>query len=151
MLPLQEETMSPKFLKRTGGAAGGTILVVLLILAFRMVHVEWSYGHLEQTAAKVTTAAELQTWATNLLATNAAQGTLRRTNLGNGFPVRLCKLCPELGPSVTVNTEFDPPWVSIIWSSGMRGAAGFEIGPTNFSGFQPSGHAWAPGVYFFRR
>ena len=116
----------------------------------------WQFNHLEQNARKVVTASELQTWATNLLSRNPTGTNLVPSNWGSDFPAKLNGLCPKIGPSVCVYEPFEangekyPGWVRVMWSSGMLGASGFELGPTNFISMQP-GHAWAPGVYFFKR
>jgi hypothetical protein len=113
----------------------------------------WLYDHLEENAREVVTAAELQSWATNLLAVDPAGTNLERS-WGPGFPEQLLKLAPRTGPLVVVyegdSTNF-PGWVRVWWGSGMLGASGFEVGPTNFPGWHPESHEWAPGVYFFRR
>ena len=106
-----------------------------------------SFDHLELHAKRVITGAELQTWATNLLAGYS------RTNMAvsiesSNCPVQLRGLCPRLGPSVIVYKFNDarPRSVRIMWHSGFMGAAGFEIGDTNFV---RSGHKWQDGVYFY--
>jgi hypothetical protein len=116
----------------------------------------WLFDHLEQNAKRVVTASELQTWATNLLARNPMGTNLVPSNWGADFPVQLRKLCPRNGPGVCLYDASQSPggngpaWVRVAWGSGMLGVAGFEIGPTNFVSIQP-GHAWQPGVYFFKR
>jgi hypothetical protein len=138
-------------------------LVVLAVLALVVVpslqacRVVWTYDHLEQRAKKVVTGSELQTWATNLLAANPKGKHLIRSNWGSDFPKQLFGLCPRMGPGVRVYEAGQapggngPPWVRVMWSSGMLGASGFEVGATNFVCFEPKAHAWQPGVYFFRR
>jgi hypothetical protein len=112
----------------------------------------WQYDHLEANARKIVTALELQAWATNLLATNPTGTNLVPSNWGSNFPKQLSSLCPKTGPGVCVyepweaNGEKGPGWVRVMWGSGMLGASGFEIGPTNFVSMQP-GHAWAPSPH----
>jgi hypothetical protein len=113
----------------------------------------WQFDHLEQSARRVITATELQTWATNLLARYPTNTDLRVSELGTNFPQRLRDLAPKLGPSVVIFEGDDtnsPSWVFLRWGSGFLGSRGFEIGPTNFVSGRP-GHVWQPGVYFFDR
>lgn len=113
------------------------------------------FDQLEQNARKVVTGAELQAWAVNLLAQHTPSNTrLNPSQFGADFPKALLDLAPDIGPSVYVYEKDDKNYpvacVHINWGSGMLGAAGFEVGPTNFVSLQPS-HAWQPGVYFYRR
>jgi hypothetical protein len=123
------------------------LAVCIVFLGGRTIRIQWAFTHLEQNARKVTTAAELQRWATNIIA--ADQRILNRSNLGPLFPIKLFDLCPQVGPLVSVNRE-DPPYVDIYWGSGVMGSAGFDIGPTNYVRSFPDSHEWAPGVYFFK-
>jgi hypothetical protein len=112
----------------------------------------WQFSHLERNARSVVTGAELQAWATNLLAQYPSNVTLRASRLGTNFPQRLLGLAPQIGPDVVVyvpNDTNSPGWVMVGWGSGGLGHCGFEIGPTTFKGAR-SGHAWQEGVYFFR-
>ena len=109
------------------------------------------FDNLERNAKKVITAAELQAWATNLLAQHPSNAHLRISELGTNFPRQLLGLAPKLGPSVYVYEGYDtnsPAWVRLYWGSGFLGAHGFEIGPTNFVSYK-SGRTWSPGVYFY--
>ena len=130
------------------------VLVCVAACIFNGCRPVWQYDHLEQRARKVVTAPELQSWAINLLARHPAPNTgLKRSELGADFPRQLLDLAPRLGPYICVYEWEDtnqPPCVHLYWGSGMLGAAGFEVGPTNFVSLQP-GHAWQPGVYFYRR
>jgi len=113
----------------------------------------WQFDHLEKNARRVITASELQTWATNLLAQYHTNIHLSFTlsELGTNFPQQLRGLAPELGPHIEVyqwEETYPEPSVRIWWGSGFLGAAGFEMGPTNF--VLGSGNQWQPGVYFFR-
>jgi hypothetical protein len=114
----------------------------------------WQFNHLEQNARKVVTASELQSWATSLLARNPSGTNLVPSYLGSDFPKQLLNLAPNLGPSIRIyekdDNNYPLPCVHLYWGSGMLGAAGFEVGPTNFVSLQP-GHAWQPGVHFYRR
>lgn len=114
----------------------------------------WQFDHLEQNARKVITAAELQAWATNLIAMHPTNNwvSFRASELGTNFPQQLRQLAPRVGPHVEVcrwEDTNEPPWVRVWWGSGFLGHAGFEIGPTNFD--RGRGHPWASGVYFFKQ
>ncbi len=134
------------------------VLLLLLFLGFvafgpvRALRRMWLYDHIEENARKVVTAEELQVWATNLLAIDPGGTNLER-NWGPSFPEQLRKLAPRSGPLLVVYGGDDrglPSFVRLWWGSGELGASGFEIGPTDFPGWHPDSHEWAPGVYFFR-
>lgn len=111
----------------------------------------WQFDRLERNAQKVITGSELQSWATNLLAHYPTNTSMPASALGTNFPQQLLGLAPKLGPHVYVyegNGTHSPSWVRLYWGSGMLGAHGFEIGPTNFVSSR-SGHSWQPGVYFY--
>jgi hypothetical protein len=123
----------------------------LLLYSYKPV---WQFDHLEQNAKKAITGAELQAWATNLLAQYPSNTTLRASGLGTNFPQRLRSLAPEIGPDVRVNFPDDtnyPGWVMIGWGSGFLGHRCLEVGPTNFVDTSSKAHAWRPGVYFYSR
>jgi hypothetical protein len=137
-----------------------TLIFALILLAgiggciYTSYKPTWQFDHMEQNARKMITGAELQTWATDLLAHYPSNTTLRVSELGTNFPQQLRRLAPKLGPGISIVERFDtnsPAWVRLYWGSGFLGASGFEIGPTNFAGFDPKGHAWQPGVYFYKR
>ena len=114
----------------------------------------WQFDHLEKNAKKTITAAELQTWATNLLAQYPSNATasVRPSELGTNFPERLLKLYHR-PPSVFIfspTADWPVPHLSITWGGGFIGHTGFEIGPTNFPGWRGT-NIWAPGVYFFKQ
>ncbi|HVV73397.1 MAG TPA: hypothetical protein VHI52_18135 [Verrucomicrobiae bacterium] len=114
----------------------------------------WQFDSLERNARKVITGSELQAWAVALLAKYATNTTLSWSEMQTNFPQQLRGLAPKLGPYVIVNRSENtnsPTWVHVAWGSGFLGATGFEIGSTNFQGLDPKGHAWQPGVYFYRR
>jgi hypothetical protein len=48
-------------------------------------------------------------------------------------------------------TGYKPSYVQLYWGSGFLGGTGFYIGRTNFTMDASLGHAWQPGVYFYRR
>ena len=113
----------------------------------------WQYDHLERNARKVITGAELQNWATNLIALHRTntQLSFRVADLGTNFPQQLKNLAPRTGPNVVVYQWEDTnqvPSVRVWWGSGFLGASGFEVGAANFEG---PGHQWQPGIYFFKR
>lgn len=111
----------------------------------------WQFDHLEQNARKVITALELQVWATNVLTHYTNETSVRLSEFGTNFPPQLRGLAPRLGPHVFIhvpdNTNW-PPYIQLYWGSGLLGAHGIEIGPTNFTGGRGQ-RAWQPGVYFY--
>ena len=109
------------------------------------------FDHLEQNARKVITAAELQNWATNLMAKYPEVSNVTYAELGTNVLPQLKGLAPKMGPRVYIYYSEHPDvqsYVSLMWGSGFAGHAGFEIGPTNFTG-QRGTTMWAPGVYFW--
>jgi hypothetical protein len=134
------------------GAGFGICLLVLWIWLSPGCRAERAFYHIEEDAKKVITGTELQTWATNLLMQYPTNVWLSPKDLGTNFPKRMQKLITEVGPTIRIEqgeTNF-PPSVVLVWGSGMLGGAGFEIGPTNFMSIR-GGHAWQPGVYFWRQ
>jgi hypothetical protein len=134
-----------------------TIAVVLLVCVaaylFEGCKPVWQFDHLERNARKVIAGAELQTWATNLLAhpPESPYSSISMSQLGTNFPVRLRGLAPKLGPHVFLyepDGTNSPGSVLVGWGSGFLGHCGFEIGPTNFVSGRRA-HAWQPGVYFW--
>ena len=133
-------------------------LIVALVVAFCIAAYVytgskpvWQFDNLERNTKKVITAAELQRWATNLLAMYPTNSRVRLSELGTNFPQQLRYLAPKLGPYIWLYDDPDtntPRWVRLYWGSGFLGAHGFEIGPPTFVSQRP-GRAWAPGVYFY--
>lgn len=154
-----QDVKAPKGLRllSEGLIKGFKVLVMLATLAFvaSILHscsIVWSYDHLERNAEKVITAAELQAWATNVLAQYPATNRVGIPELGTNIPKALLGLTSHhIGPDIRLvhpeNTNL-APCVRVIWGSGFLGASEFEIGPTNF--IDKSGTMWAPGVYFLR-
>lgn len=97
-----------------------------------------AYKHLEENAKNAVTAAELQNWATNVLA-HPGDYTLQ-TN----YPNKLRNIRWVENPDISICTNVDPAYVTIDWSP-RDAVAKFEIGSTNFAG---PGHKWQDGVYF---
>ena len=110
----------------------------------------WKFDHIERGARKVTTAAELQSWATNLLAQYPTQCSLGVSSLGTNFPKQLKGLYRH-NPAIYLHEEptNDPAFVKLVWGGGLIGHCGFDIGDTNFVSYVSHAHAWAPGVYFW--
>jgi hypothetical protein len=120
----------------------------------------WRFDHLEQSARKRITAAELQNWATNIIATYPGLTPLQAYQVRTNFPPKLESLCRGtisacwvgvMSHSVTnsqgqIHEEAD--CVQIVWSQKPSGDAAFVIGPPDFVFDHPKAHAWAPGVYF---
>lgn len=114
----------------------------------------WQFDHLEQHAKRVITGAELQTWATNLLALYPMETNFSISELGTNFPKQLRGYAPRLHPDVFVHVYADtnqPSYVQVVWGSGFLGHAGFYIGSTNFMLPGEDIHTWQPGVYFYSR
>ncbi len=136
-----------------------TLLVVVAIICMAAMflpscRVFWQFDHLEKNAKKIITPAELQTWATNLLAQYPSNATASvwPSELGTNFPKKLLKLYHRppnffiFGP----RPDWPVPHLSITWGGGFIGHTGFEVGPTNFPGWRAT-NTWAPGVYFFKQ
>ena len=120
----------------------------------------WQFDHLEQNARRVITGPALQTWATYLFALYPKETSFRNlSELGTNFPQQLRGLAPLLGPHVFIHAYDDtnyPSYVQLYWGSGMLGAEGFMVGPTNFvqdTNFDTGSHTikWQDGVYFYNR
>ena len=136
---------------------GILVVIALLFVLFvfsPMAVTSRSFNRIEKKARKVITAAEIQTWGTNLVA-HQPPGHVSLENLGTNFPSQLTDVFRHspfivIHEAVTNDTEvIEAGWVSIIWGSGFLGHCGFEIGSTNFDG-RSAGDKWADGVYFFR-
>ena len=123
----------------------------------------WTFDHIEQRARRRMTGAELQRWATNLLAVQRPYFHDRADAMGTNFPRPLLGLY-RLEPLVstfpaTTNEDTSlrqPPWVSpgyvrIIWGGGFIGHCGFEIGATNFESGSPHANKWQDADYFLPR
>lgn len=113
---------------------------------------ERAFNRLEAEMKKVTSGAELHSWATNLLAQYPTNASVSVSNLGKDFPKELLGVAPRMGPRVSVHHDAKTPhYVLLYWGSGVLGAKMFEIGPTNLESSR-GGTAWgAPGVYFVDR
>jgi hypothetical protein len=135
------------------------LLVALLCVGGCFAH-GWykgrQFAHLEQTASQMITAAELQRWATNLLAEFPTYSPAKFSQLKTNYPPKLAALCRSVNSWAAVHeepvgTNYYPEYVMIIWSVKPSGDAAFEVGPPGFVSRQSDAHAWAPGVYFYRR
>jgi hypothetical protein len=106
----------------------------------------WQLKHIEGKARNQITGAELQAWATNLLASEPAGGYVSYSKLGTNFPEQLRGMYHQ-PPTVYVRSgeSNSAGYVSVMWGSGVLGLVGFQIGATNFVS---SGHRWQDGVYF---
>lgn len=130
------------------------MLCVLVVLYFTVVwpiqKLFWSFDHLERNAKQVITAAQLQTWATGLLANAPTNTTLKIKDLGTNFPAQLVGLFRR-PPDIAIH-QADANQLScvfLVWGGGLIGNCGFEIGQTNFVSHRPNARAWQPGVYFW--
>ena len=109
-----------------------------------------SFDNFERNAKRVVTGAQLQGWATSLLALAPTNSTPRVSELGTNFPSQLRGLYRSR-PYIQIQ-EGDtnsPSSVYLMWGGGMIGHCGFEIGPTNFVSYRSNARAWQPGVYFW--
>jgi hypothetical protein len=120
----------------------------------------WRFDHLEQSARKRIRAAELQNWATNIIASYPGLTPFQAYQLRTNFPPKIESLCRSRiaacwvfvnSHSVTnsqgqIHEEAD--YLQIIWSQKPSGDAAFIIGPPTFVYDHPKAHAWGPGVYF---
>lgn len=121
----------------------------------------WTFDHIEQRARRRVTGAQLQEWATSLI---ARQPFFHDTaeSMGTNFPqplLGLYRLEPRVIIYPTATNEdtllrqsqwVDPGHVRIMWGAGFIGHCGFDIGPTNFVNAAPFAHKWQDGVYFCR-
>src|SRR6185436_1701070 len=129
------------------------VALVLCVTVWGIIYTSckpvWQFDHLEGNARKLITGAQLQAWATNLLAQYPEETSFSASQLGTNFPQQLRGLAPRLGPHVSVHVYDDtnqPPFVQIYWGSGVLGAAGFYVGSSNFVLNGGSEHLWQPGV-----
>ncbi len=109
-----------------------------------------SFDNLERNAKRVVTGAQLQAWATGLLAASPTDTTPRVSQLGTNFPAQLLGLYRN-PPYIQIQEGDTNSSASIylMWGGGMIGHCGFEIGPTNFVSYRSHARAWQPGVYFW--
>ena len=133
---------------------GLSALAVMFGVAWPTCSLIWSFDHLEQHAKRRITGLELQLWATNLIAHHSA-GLVKVSELGTNFPQQLLGLYhrpPDImiyEPLTNDLGQIQPAFVTLFWGCGMIGHCGFEIGPTNFSGYRAT-KAWQGGVYFWK-
>jgi hypothetical protein len=132
-------------------AAFLTIFLIPVLLIGGCYYKWWQFDHIEDRARRAITAAELQTWATNVLAQAPSYSPSEFHQLRTNYPAKLRSVCR--GPGVCWISVPDPEsdYLMIIWSMKPSGDAAFEIGGTNFVSAHPKARAWAPGVYFYRR
>jgi len=137
------------------GAATSIIILVLAAVFFGFVWPtfrSWSsFDRIEQNAKRRIAARELQAWATNLMAHSPpGQNRYRIADLGTNFPKQLLGLWKRPPDVIVYNLgPVKMNWVRVTWGSAFPGHRGFEIGPTNFTGYY-RGHEWSDGVYFWK-
>src|SRR5436190_16256607 len=82
----------------------------------------WQFDRQEPRARQVITGAQLQNWATNLIASHPNKSiSFRLEDLGTNFPAQLRNLAPKLGPRIYLyegRGENEPPSIRIYWGSG---------------------------------
>lgn len=125
-------------------AAGVAVVTGMFLPAYLRMR---TFDRLEDRAKKAITAAELQVWATSVLANPPASPNPRVSDFGTNFPKALLDL-DEYKPYISIRPVADssPGMVTLMWGSGFLGHCGFDIGDTNFA----RGDAWQPGVYFWK-
>ena len=129
------------------------IIFILFLFCGSLLPGCWSIHRIEHNAKKVITGAELQSWATNLLANYHEGMELRASKMGTNFPPQLLKL-GKSAPSISVVEDWPnrPGFVLLTWvGPGLGGTThrGFHIGSTNFTDSRRGSHMWQPGVYFW--
>jgi hypothetical protein len=134
------------------GATAAVVLGGLLLFHFISVWRTYrSFSNLEQNAKKAIPGAEIQKWATQIVAQHPnpeyGHAELRLSDLSPPLPRPLLGLYRS-PPNLYVyeTTTNHPGHVRLIWGGGNIGHCGFEIGPTNFVG---KGNPWQNGVYFW--
>jgi hypothetical protein len=103
----------------------------------------------ERSLKKLATPAELQTWATNLLALYPTNTTLRFEEAGPYFPKQWDAHGPGRYRGVSVVSEDNPGHISLYWGGAFWGYGGISIGPTNYVCRRPYVHKWQDGIYFY--
>jgi hypothetical protein len=130
-------------------------LTALYFLFVWPIHKKFiAFDNIERDAKRVITGAELQAWATNLLASISSTTTpIRVSGLGTNFPSQLLNLNDGTRPYIYIHRESDtnfPPCVRLTWGGGMIGHCGFDIGPTNHVNYRYRyAREWQSGVYFW--
>ncbi len=128
----------------------GVLAPLYFIFIWPTQRVFRSFDNLERNAKRVVTGAQLQAWATGLLAASPTNTTPRVSQLGTNFPAQLLGLYRN--PPYIQIQEGDtnsPASIYLMWGGGMIGHCGFEIGPKNFVSYRSHARAWQPGVYFW--
>jgi hypothetical protein len=120
-------------------------LTLWYVLPFRLY---WLFDRIERHAKKAISGAELQAWATNLLAHSSINTTPEVSELGTNFPRQLLRVFDE-PPIIKIHEETTNSQANIclMWGGGIIGHCGFDIGATNFIGNR--GNKWNDGVYFW--
>ena len=145
--------------------AGLVIFSPLLIIGGCLLQMSLRFSQfdsLEIRAKRVITAAELQSWATNLIVESQSYNADQRHWLRTNYPDKLrsvsrwiggpqVSMMPATEPVAEEQRDGRPAYMLLGWSIKPTGDARFEIGPTNFVSTHSEAHAWAPGVYFYRK
>ena len=114
----------------------------------------WKFDHLEEHAKRAITPAELQTWATNLMAEYATYTDLQFGQIHTNYPAQLNALCHSVGACWVVvcnnSSQKNPDYVVIHWGIKPTGDFDLVIGPPDYKDPNPKARVWAPGIYFYR-
>ena len=142
--------------------AGLVICSPLLFIGGCFLHLQFKWAQfdsLEVRAKRVITAAELQSWATNVIVESEGYSADQWFQLRTNCPAKLrsvsrwiggphVSMVPATEPVAEEQTDGRPAYMLLGWSIKPSGDARFEIGPTNFVSIHSEARAWAPGVYF---
>jgi hypothetical protein len=123
-------------------------LYFVCVMVWPTIRLVRSFDNLERNAKRVITGAQLQQWATNLLAVTPTNSYLKVSQLGTNFPSQLLGLYRR-PPYISIHDDLSPSCVYLMWGGGLIGHCGFEIGPTNFVSRRRNAREWQPGVYFW--
>ena len=120
------------------------VLIAMFLPAYLRIR---SFDRIEDRAKKAITGTELLAWATNLLANPPATPNPRVSELGTNFPKALLDL-DKYKPYISIRPAANdsPGVVSLMWGAGFLGHCGFDLGDSSLA----RGHAWQPGVYFWK-
>lgn len=132
------------------------LFVVLVAYWQRNLTYESEVNRFEASTRARVNAANVQSWATNLLtrysSSNIADWESRSFEVQNIPPdiQRVNRLSPTA--FLFANPASDKAYIRIGWGSGFRGHWGLDVGGLNF--VDPCGdeaELWKPGIYFWRQ
>jgi hypothetical protein len=95
--------------------------------------------------------AELQSWATNLIAIYSSSDYAKTTGRVTNKPPAGIPISGRFPRVFVVYDRLSESYhVGFLWGSGFSPGWGMEIGDTNFVSTQERTTEWKPGIYFFR-